>query len=163
MTEQAISIPQRVLVVCRTDIGYLRGASSSFSSILLAQLEETPDSTPDAIATASRTLATELNSPVIVCYTESGSTGIKVSRVRPKQMILTVTPIVETARKLTLVWGVKCIVQKDANNLEEMIKMTKSYSKREKIVKKGEKMVITAGLPLKKLGTTNLIRVIKLD
>ena len=135
----------------------------NYSSILLAQLEETPDSTPDAIATASRTLATELNSPVIVCYTESGSTGIKVSRVRPKQMILTVTPIVETARKLTLVWGVKCIVQKDANNLEEMIKMTKAYSKKEKIIKKGEKMVITAGLPLKKLGTTNLIRVIKID
>ena len=135
----------------------------NYSSILLTQLEETPDSTPDAIATASRTLATELNSPVIVCYTESGSTGIKVSRVRPKQMILTVTPIIETARKLTLVWGVNCIVQKDANNLEEMIKMTKSYSKRKKIVKKGEKMVITAGLPLKKLGTTNLIRVIKLD
>ena len=77
-------------------------------------------------------------------------------------MILTVTPIVETARKLTLVWGVKCIVQKDANNLEEMIKMTKAYSKRERIVKKGEKMVITAGLPLKKPGTTNLIRVIKI-
>ena len=44
-----------------------------------------------------------------------------------------------------------------------MIKMTKEYSKREKITKKGEKIVITAGLPLKKLGTTNLIRVIKLD
>ena len=135
----------------------------NYSSILSAQLEKTPDSTPDAIATAARSLATELNSPIIVCYTESGSTGIKVSRVRPKQMILTVTPIIKTARKLTLVWGVKCIVQKDANNLEEMIKMTKAYSKREKIVKKGEKMVITAGLPLKKLGTTNLIRVIKLD
>ena len=52
---------------------------------------------------------------------------------------------------------------KDANNLEEMIKMTKAYSKKEKIIKKGEKMVITAGLPLKKLGTTNLIRVIKID
>ena len=85
------------------------------------------------------------------------------SRVRPKQMILTVTPIIETARKLTLVWGVKCIVQKDANNLEEMIKMTKKYSKKEKIIKVGEKMVVTAGLPLKKLGTTNLIRVIKID
>ena len=80
-----------------------------------------------------------------------------------KKYAETVTPIIKTARKLTLVWGVKCIVQKDANNLEEMIKMTKSYSKRKKIVKKGEKMVITAGLPLKKLGTTNLIRVIKLD
>ena len=135
----------------------------NYSSILSAQLEKTPDSTPDAIATAARSLATELNSPIIVCYTESGSTGIKVSRVRPKQMILTVTPIIKTARKLTLVWGVKCIVQKDANNLEEMIKITKNYSKREKIIKAGEKMVITAGLPLKKLGTTNLIRVIKVD
>ena len=135
----------------------------NYSSILSAQLEKTPDSTPDAIATAARSLATELNSPIIVCYTESGSTGIKVSRVRPKQMILTVTPIIKTARKLTLVWGVKCIVQKDANNLEEMIKITKNYSKREKIIKVGEKMVITAGLPLKKLGTTNLIRVIKVD
>ena len=135
----------------------------NYSSILSAQLEKTPDSTPDAIASAAGSLATELNAPVIVCYTESGSTGIKVSRVRPRQMILTVTPIIETARKLTLVWGVKCIVQKDANNLEEMIKMTKAFSKKEKIIKVGEKMVITAGLPLKKLGTTNLIRVIKVD
>ena len=44
-----------------------------------------------------------------------------------------------------------------------MIKLTKTYSKKEKIIKIGEKMVITAGLPLKKLGTTNLIRVIKVD
>ena len=161
--ESAIGNNTELAVRMMDKIAHSVEKNPNYSSILLAQLEETPDSTPDAIATASRTLATELNSPMIVCYTESGSTGIKVSRVRPKQMILTVTPIVETARKLTLVWGVKCIVQKDANNLEEMIKMTKAYSKREKIIKKGEKMVITAGLPLKKLGTTNLIRVIKLD
>ena len=161
--ESAIGDNPELAVKMMDKIAHSVEKNPNYSSILLAQLEETPDSTPDAIATASRTLATELNSPIIVCYTESGSTGIKVSRVRPKQMILTVTPIVETARKLTLVWGVKCIVQKDANNLEEMIKMTKAYSKREKIIKKGEKIVITAGLPLKKLGTTNLIRVIKLD
>ena len=161
--ESAIGDNPELAVKMMDKIAHSVEKNPNYSSILLAQLEETPDSTPDAIATASRTLATELNSPIIVCYTESGSTGIKVSRVRPKQMILTVTPIVETARKLTLVWGVKCIVQKDANNLEEMIKMTKAYSKREKIIKKGEKMVNTAGLPLKKLGTTNLIRVIKID
>ena len=161
--ESAIGDNPELAVKMMDKIAHSVEKNPNYSSILLAQLEETPDSTPDAIATASRTLATELNSPMIVCYTESGSTGIKVSRVRPKQMILTVTPIIETARKLTLAWGVKCIVQKDANNLEEMIKMTKAYSKREKIIKKGEKIVITAGLPLKKLGTTNLIRVIKLD
>ena len=135
----------------------------NYSSILSAQLEKTPDSTPDAISTAARSLATELNSPIIVCYTESGSTGIKVSRVRPKQMILTVTPIIKTARKLTLVWGVKCIVQKDANNLEEMIKMTKLFSKREKIIKRRRKNGYNSRITFKKLGTTNLIRVVKVD
>ena len=161
--ESAIGNNPELAVKMMNKIAQSVEKNPNYSSILSAQLEETPDSTPDAIATAARSLATELNSPMIVCYTESGSTGIKVSRVRPKQMILTVTPIIETARKLTLVWGVKCIVQKDANNLEEMIKMTKKYSKKEKIIRIGEKMVVTAGLPLKKLGTTNLIRVIKVD
>jgi len=161
--ESAIGDNPELAVKMMDKIAHSVEKNPNYSSILSAQLEETPDSTPDAIATAARSLAKELNSPIIVCYTESGSTGIKVSRVRPKQMILTVTPIIKTARKLTLVWGVKCIVQKDANNLEEMIKMTKAYSKKEKIIKIGEKMVITAGLPLKKLGTTNLIRVIKVD
>jgi len=161
--ESAVGDNPELAVKMMDKIAHSVEKNPNYSSILSAQLEKTPDSTPDAIATAVRALATELNSPVIVCYTESGSTGIKVSRVRPKQMILTVTPIIETARKLTLVWGVKCIVQKDANNLDEMIKMTKSYSKKKKIIKIGEKMVITAGLPLKKLGTTNLIRVVKVD
>jgi len=161
--ESAIGDNPELAVKMMDKIAHSVEKNPNYSSILSAQLEETPDSTPDAIATAARSLASELNSPIIVCYTESGSTGIKVSRVRPKQMILTVTPILKTARKLTLVWGVKCIVQKDANNLEQMIKMTKAYSKKEKIIKIGEKMVITAGLPLKKLGTTNLIRVIKVD
>ena len=161
--ESAIGDNPELAVKMMDKIAHSVEKNPNYSSILSAQLEETPDSTPDAIATAARSLASELNSPIIVCYTESGSTGIKVSRVRPKQMILTVTPIIKTARKLTLVWGVKCIVQKDANNLEQMIRMTKAYSKKEKIIKIGEKMVITAGLPLKKLGTTNLIRVIKVD
>ncbi len=161
--ESAIGKNPEAAVQMMSKIAHSVEKNPNYNSILSAQLEKTPDSTPDAISTAARSLATELNSPLIVCYTESGSTGIKVSRVRPKQMILTVTPIIETARKLTLVWGVKCIVQKDANNLETMIRMTKSFSKRKKIIKSGEKMVITAGLPLKKLGTTNLIRVVKVD
>ena len=54
-------------------------------------------------------------------------------------------------------------MQKDALNLEKMINKTKLFSKRKKLTKKGDKIVVTAGLPLKKPGTTNLIRVVKVD
>lgn len=132
---------------------------SNYSDILSSQLEETPDTTPDAIATAAKTLADELSSPIIVCYTESGSTGIKVSRVRPSQTILTITPIIQTARKLSLAWGVLCFLQKDESDLEHMIQLTKRTVKKSGLAQTGDKVVITAGLPLKVEGTTNLIRV----
>lgn len=132
---------------------------SNYNDILSSQLEGTPDTTPDAIATAAKTLADELSSPIIVCYTESGSTGIKVSRVRPSQIILTITPIIQTARKLSLAWGVLCFLQKDESDLEHMIQLTKRTVKRSGLALIGDKVVITAGLPLKVQGTTNLIRV----
>tara|TARA_B110000444_G_scaffold127882_1_gene120340 strand:- start:10354 stop:11781 length:1428 start_codon:yes stop_codon:yes gene_type:complete len=132
---------------------------SNYNDILTSQLEKTPDTTPDAIATAAKTLADELSSPIIVCYTESGSTGIKVSRVRPSQTILTITPVIETARKLSLAWGVLCFLQKDETDLEHMIKLTKATVKKSKLAFPGDKVVIIAGLPLKVQGTTNLIRV----
>jgi len=132
---------------------------SSYNDILSSQLEETPDTTPDAIAIAAKTLADELSAPIIVCYTESGSTGIKVSRVRPSQIILTITPVIETARKLSLAWGVLCFLQRDVGDLEHMIKLTKKTVKKSGLALIGDKVVITAGLPLKVQGTTNLIRV----
>ena len=132
---------------------------SNYNDILSSQLEETPDTTPDAIATAAKTLADELSAPIIVCYTESGSTGIKVSRVRPSQTILTITPIIETARKLSLAWGVLCLLQEDESDLEHMIQLTKATVKKSGLALIGDKVVITAGLPLKVEGTTNLIRV----
>ncbi len=131
----------------------------NYNSILANQIEETPNTTPDAIATAAKTLADELSSPIIVCYTESGSTGIKVSRVRPSQTILTITPIIQTARKLSLAWGVLCLLQKDEKNLEQMINSTKVTVKKSGLAYSGDKIIITAGLPLKVEGTTNLIRV----
>jgi pyruvate kinase len=132
---------------------------SNYNDILSSQLEETPDTTPDAIAIAAKTLADELSAPIIVCYTESGSTGIKVSRVRPSQIILTITPVIQTARKLSLAWGVLCFLQKDESDLEHMINLTKKTVKKSGLAFIGDKVVITAGLPLKVEGTTNLIRV----
>jgi len=140
-------------------IAYSTENEKNYNKILANQIEQTPNTTPDAIATAAKSLADDLSSPIIVCYTESGSTGIKVSRVRPTQTILTITPIIETARKLSLAWGVLCFLQKDEKNLEKMIESTKITVKKSGLADIGDKVVITAGLPLKVEGTTNLIRV----
>tara|TARA_Y100001935_G_scaffold255358_1_gene267904 strand:- start:1909 stop:3336 length:1428 start_codon:yes stop_codon:yes gene_type:complete len=140
-------------------IAYSTENEKNYNKILTNQIEQTPNTTPDAIATAAKTLADDLSSPIIVCYTESGSTGIKVSRVRPTQTILTITPVIETARKLSLAWGVLCFLQKDEKNLEKMIESTKITVKKSGLANIGDKVVITAGLPLKVQGTTNLIRV----
>ena len=158
--ESAIGSFPEATVAMMNDIALSVESDPDYNSMLSAQLEETPDTIPDAIATATRTLAEELSSPIIICYTESGSTGIKLSRVRPKQLILTVTPIIGTARKLSLVWGVDCVLQKDANHLDDMIRKTKILARKKYMVKKGDKLVVTAGVPLKVPGTTNLIRVI---
>ena len=140
-------------------IAYSTENEKNYNKILANQIEQTPNTTPDAIATAAKSLADDLLSPIIVCYTESGSTGIKVSRVRPTQTILTITPVIETARKLSLAWGVLCFLQKDEKNLEKMIESTKITVKKSGLADIGDKVVITAGLPLKVEGTTNLIRV----
>ena len=140
-------------------IAYSTENEKNYNKILANQIEQTPNTTPDAIATAAKSLADDLSSPIIVCYTESGSTGIKVSRVRPTQTILTITPVIETARKLSLAWGVLCFLQKDEKNLEKMIESTKITVKKSGMANIGDKVVITAGLPLKVQGTTNLIRV----
>ena len=84
-------------------IAYSTENEKNYNKILENQIEQTPNTIPDAIATAAKSLADDLSSPIIVCYTESGSTGIKVSKVRPTQTILTITPIIETARK-TIFW-----------------------------------------------------------
>ena len=136
-------------------IAYSTENEKNYNKILANQIEQTPNTTP----TAAKSLADDLSSPIIVCYTESGSTGIKVSRVRPTQTILTITPIIETARKLSLAWGVLCFLQKDEKNLEKMIESTKITVKKSGLADIGDKVVITAGLPLKVEGTTNLIRV----
>lgn len=140
-------------------IAYSTENEKNYNKILANQIEQTPNTTPDAIASAAKSLADDLSSPIIVCYTESGSTGIKVSRVRPTQTILTITPVIETARKLSLAWGVLCFLQKDEKNLEKMIESTKTTVKKSGMANIGDKVVITAGLPLKVQGTTNLIRV----
>ncbi len=130
-----------------------------YQSIVHAQRNDTESTAADAIAAAARTIAETLNVPVIVCYTGSGSTGARVARQRPSMPILALTPIIQTARRLTLTWGAHPVLVEDAKSLDDMMSQAGEIAYREEFAKTSERIIITAGVPIGAPGTTNMLRI----
>jgi len=123
-------------------------------------LRTEPEATgADAIAAAARQVAETLDLSAIVCWTSSGATGMRVSRERPKPPIVAISPIVGAARKLSLVWGVHCVIAEDARDQDDMIERACQIASKEGFARTGERVIVVAGLPLGTPGATNMIRV----
>jgi pyruvate kinase len=123
-------------------------------------LRTEPEATgADAIAAAARQVAETLDLSAIVCWTESGATGLRVSRERPKPPIVAISPMVNTGRKLSLVWGIHCVVAHDARDQDDMVDRACRIAFTEGFSKPGQRVIIVAGVPLRTPGTTNMIRV----
>ena len=131
-----------------------------YATIMHAQRNE-PDATgADAIANAARTIAETLQLSAIVCYTATGSTGLRVARERPVQPVIALTPVAATGRRLALCWGLHCVLtDKEPANQAEMVEKACGIALREGFSKAGERIIITAGVPLGIAGTTNMIRI----
>ena len=113
----------------------------------------------DAISAAARTVADTLNLAAIMCYTSSGSTGLRASRERPEAPIIALTPNPATSRRLSLAWGLHCVLTEDAKNLDDMVSRACRIALEENFAKPGERVIITAGVPLGTPGATNLLRI----
>jgi pyruvate kinase len=132
---------------------------SYYGGIIHAQRNE-PEATPaDAISAAARSIAETLKVPTIVCYTGSGSSGARLARERPSMPILALTPIVNTARRLTLTWGIHSLIVPDAKSLDDMMSHAGELAFSEGFAKPGERILITAGVPIGAPGTTNMLRI----
>ena len=95
----------------------------------------------------------------MVCWTASGATGLRVARERPKPPIVAITPNISTGRRLSLVWGVHCVVAQDARDQDDMVGRACRIALREGFAKSGQRVIIVAGLPLGTPGATNLLRI----
>jgi pyruvate kinase len=131
----------------------------TYPGIIYAQQTEPEATGADAISAAARTVADTLNAAAIVCWTNSGSTGLRAARERPHLPIIVLTPIQETARRLTLVWGVHCVLTEDARDLDDMVDRASRIAFQEGFAQPGQRIVITAGVPLGTPGATNMLRV----
>jgi len=131
----------------------------TYPGIIYAQQTEPEATGADALSAAARTIADTLNAAAIVCWTNSGSTGLRAARERPQLPIIVLTPIEETARRLTLVWGVHCVLTEDARDLDDMVDRANKIAFQEGFAQPGQRIIITAGVPLGTPGATNMLRV----
>ena len=93
-------------------------------------------------------MAETLNLAAIVCYTASGATSLRAARERPQQPILALTPIPATGRKLSIVWGLHCVLTDDPRNLDDMVAKACRIAYQEEFALPGQQVIITAGVPL---------------
>ncbi|RCS23668.1 pyruvate kinase [Phyllobacterium salinisoli] len=131
----------------------------TYPGIIYAQRSEPEATGADAISLAARQIAETLRLSTIITYTASGTTGLRAARERPQTPIIALSPIVETARKLSLVWGLHCVVTEDARDLDDMVDRACNIAFREEFAKPGDRVIITAGVPLRTPGATNMLRI----
>jgi pyruvate kinase len=118
-----------------------------------------PNGTTEAVARASATIATELRAKAILCATTSGATARQVAQHRPRVPIVGVTTEEATYRRLALTWGVQPLLVGRVGDTDAMLQVTVDAAHKARLVKNGDKVVLTAGVPVNNPGTTNLIQV----
>jgi len=124
-----------------------------------AKLPETTSGIGDVLDVIHRQIAETLELSAIICWTSSGSTAIRVARERPKPPIVAITPNLATGRKLSVVWGVHCVVAEDARDQDDMVSRAGSIAFRDGFVRAGQRVLIVAGVPLGTPGTTIMVRI----
>jgi pyruvate kinase len=115
--------------------------------------------TEHAIAAATVQAVRHIGSPVIVTFTRTGGTSRLVSSYRPPVPIVAICDSERTRRQLALVWGVRPVVFEDEPTYETMIEHAREYLTEQKMAEKGQRFVVTAGVPFHVAGTTNMLRV----
>ncbi len=134
-------------------------SGEAYHSILRAQRSEPEATGADAIAAAARQIAETLDLPTIICWTSSGSTALRVSRERPDCPIVAISPKVDTGRRLSVAWGVHCVVAEDAHDQDDMVERACRIAFKDGFAKPGRRVLIVAGLPLGTPGATNMVRI----
>ena len=129
-------------------------------SAVIAPVQAT---TADAICDALRDITHTLPIAATVTYTNSGYSSLRAARERPVSPILGLTPHMSTARRLSLVWGVHSVQGKDAEDVQDMVLNACRVALQEGFASVGERLAIVAGMPFGVSGTTNMIRIARVE
>lgn len=113
----------------------------------------------DAITTAARQAAEATGASAIVTFTTSGATTLRAARERPTVPILSLTDVLATARRLVLAYGVHPVWMERMCSELDLVSTASTYAVSEGVSQPGDHLVITAGTPWGRSGSTNVMRI----
>ena len=150
---ETVSIMHRIIRETESDPYYRKSVDA---------LRREPDPiSGDAICAAMSRVVEIMPIKAAITYTESGSTGLRAARERPQIPILCLTPWQTTARRMQLVWGVHAEIAVAADDTEKVVADACRIALREGYAEVDDHIVITAGMPFRQAGNTNLLRIVR--
>lgn len=113
----------------------------------------------ESIAASACLSSLKLHASAIVCLTTSGKTATMISSFRPKAQIIAATHQFETLNRMELAWGIQTFTIKPYKSIDEAMLQIEELLLKYGLVKKGDKIVLTLGLPVLEKAKTNTLRV----
>jgi pyruvate kinase len=152
--QAAVAMMSRIIEGTEADPQYRQLIDASHSPAVPGQSD-----TAQAVCCAMRHAAALLKAAAIVCFTSSGATSLRAARERPEAPVLSLTPSLAAARRLTLVWGVHSVHVDDVADIAQSTRLACAVATQERFCSAGQTLAIIAGMPFGKAGTTNLLRI----
>ncbi|MGL4524407.1 MAG: pyruvate kinase [Spirochaetia bacterium] len=149
---EAVEVMARVAQKAESGIDYWQKFKSKLQS---GDFEDTSM----AIGHAACDIAASLNAKAILVLTRSGATARAVSRYRPSCPVVARVSCAQVMTQLALVWGVSPILGKEFADAKENLTQAIEQAITDGFLKKGDLIVITGGLPISDVGTTNFLKV----
>ena len=148
---EAVTTMNNVAISVETDPNY--------SSIIESSRVVERRTVADGIVSAARELANTVDVKAICCFTHSGTTAALVSRERPRVPIVALTPLISTARRLNLYWGMTCTTTGEVDRFKMAVVNAARAARQLGIATSKDSIIVTAGVPFNQPGTTNILRV----
>lgn len=132
---------------------------SVYDDLEISQYVKKKKKIDEVVSEMSRLLAEKVDAKLILAASITGETARLISRHRPELPILVATNNERTMRQLSLSWGVKSFLMVPCRTIEELVTRSLVYVKKNKLAKKGDKIIVVSGEPVGQAGNVNLLEV----
>lgn len=167
-----------VMLSAETAAGNYPVAAVAMMSRIISEVEKDPyyltllesaapqheATTADAICAALREVSRVIGSAVTVTYTSSGFTSLRAARERPHSVLLSLTAAPAIARRLSIVWGMNCVLVEIYNEdtaFDQLVVQAREIAVELGLARAGDFLTVSAGLPLGSPGRTNVLRIVE--